>query len=70
MFGNTNPYRFSVNTLLKAKKVLQRNTWLEVKEIAEGLELLIPATLTILNFDSRIRAGDGGRATDLKAVLA
>ena len=70
MFGNTNPSRFSVNTLLKAKKVLQRNTWLEVKEIAEGLELLIPATFTILNFDSRIRAGDGGRATDLKAVLA
>ena len=70
MFGNTNPSSFSVNALLKAKKFYSETLGLGVKEIAEGLELRIPATFTILNFESRIRAGDGGRATDLKAVLA
>jgi hypothetical protein len=64
------PVQFSVNALLKERRFYSETLGLEMKEIAEGLELRIPVTFTILNFESRIRAGDSGRATDLKAVVA
>jgi hypothetical protein len=44
------PVQFFSNALLKEKRFYSETLGLGVKEIAEGLELRIPATFTILNF--------------------